>query len=171
MYMMYTYICIKCIINIDSTLYTCMCVCILHILFQFNFCFPSRMKNPLLAIMIKVEIKTKLSIHFFKEVSPDILSNLSTFSFYFFWGKSHLTSGSVMALIQENSYATWKQFCFLFPLKENWIFVIKTWKYRWEKNQNDQSEYASLARVNDYQNIATWFLFYIWDIFWEFSPF
>ena len=133
MYMMYTYICIKCIINMDSTLYTCMCVCILHILFQFNFCFPSRMKNPLLAIMIKVEIKTKLSIHFFKEVSPDILSNLSTFSFYFFWGKSHLTSGSVMALIQENSYATWKQFCFLFPLKENWIFVIKTWKYRWEK--------------------------------------
>ena len=53
--------------------YIHICVCVFYIFYSNSICLPSRMKSPLLAIMIKVEIKTKLSIHFFKEVSPDIL--------------------------------------------------------------------------------------------------
>ena len=37
-----------------------------------QFLFPFKNESPLLAIMIKVEIKTKLSSHFLKEVSPNI---------------------------------------------------------------------------------------------------
>lgn len=71
------------------------------------------MKNPRLALINKVEIKTKHNVHFLKEVSLTFLPTLSIFFVLLFLGKE-LSCGLVLAWIQENAYTAWKQFCAFF---------------------------------------------------------
>lgn len=85
-------------------IYTYLCVCYILILIKlFIYFFPSRMKNSHLALINKVEIKTKLNVHFLKEV----FSNISSYAEHFFiilFLRKELSCGLVLALTQENLY-------------------------------------------------------------------
>lgn len=134
------HLCIWCMPNVLSyiwliygTLYTHVCVCYISYSNSVILFSPLQMKNPRLALINKVEIKTKHNVHFLKEGFPNIPSYSEHFFRFTFSRERAILWVGFGIDSRKCIYSLKTILCILpfFPFKtKTWIFVMRTSKYR-----------------------------------------